>query len=216
MHTRRISNLLRNKHKYKELIFFDGPQISYAPKGILEQYSSQDTILFVGMQKMQWLISFNVIFKQKNQLSTLNMIQGLHIASTPDRATEALVDLDFSASPFQTSPPITNKQMGSNETSMVNDIAILDPTFNSGRSYLSVLDNLLKPRLGANFLTRFEMINKDFLERCEFSKNVVTLEFGAQNHYSCGTPGDKSIDNSKRIINVAKELTRRGIMFESR
>ena len=42
------------------------------------------------------------------------------------------------------SPPRTLSEIQAITSSSVNDIAVLDPTFNSGPNYLSTLDNLIK------------------------------------------------------------------------
>ncbi|CAG8443092.1 3097_t:CDS:1 [Acaulospora colombiana] len=261
MHTQRILNLLRNDHKYKGLILCGGPQISYAPKGTLELCYPQVDYFIRGYAENAMVDLVRCKIERKNrrdQLPTLNAIQGLHIASTRDHGTQALVDLNSSASPFQTSPPIINvstqrfirweSQRGcpfrcsfcahrdaaagrtpigpqrvkrdlnliTNVNSIVNDIAILDPTFNSGKGYLSVLDHFIEASFKGriSLQTRFEMVTRDFLERCELLKDEVTLEFGIQTAIRTEQREIQRSNNLKRITEIAKELTRREIMFE--
>ncbi|CAG8524282.1 8478_t:CDS:1 [Diversispora eburnea] len=260
-HTQRVLNHLRNEHKYQGLLLCGGPQISYAPKRTLEQHYPQVDYFVRGYAENAMVDFVQCKIEQKDrkdQLSTLNMIQGLHIANTPDRGTQASVDLDSSESPFQTSPPLINvssqqfirweSQRGcpfrcsfcahkdaaagripvgslrvkrdlnliTNKHSIVNDITILDPTFNSGKSYLSVLDHFIETSFKGKIAlqTRFEMVNKEFLEICEILKDVVILEFGIQTAIRAEQLEIERFNNLKRITEIAKELTRRGIMFE--
>jgi radical SAM superfamily enzyme YgiQ (UPF0313 family) len=57
----------------------------------------------------------------------------------------------------------------------VNDIAVLDPTFNSGSNYLSTLDDLIKYKYKGklSFQTRFEMIKPQFIEKCSVLVNEL-------------------------------------------
>jgi radical SAM superfamily enzyme YgiQ (UPF0313 family) len=103
--------------------------------------------------------------------------------------------------------------------SNVNDIAVLDPTFNSGNKYLSVLDNFIHNKFKGKIAlqTRLEMINDDFLDRVNTLNDLgscVVLECGIQTIIGQEMKIIKRLNNLKRIETVTKKLNERNINFE--
>lgn len=65
--------------------------------------------------------------------------------------------------------------------SNIEEINILDATFNVGNSYMSILKDLVeKTNAKITFQARFEALNPEFLEFCHNHKGRLYLEFGLQ------------------------------------
>ena len=103
--------------------------------------------------------------------------------------------------------------------SLVNDIAVLDPTFNSGKNYISVLENFFKfnYRGKLSLQTRLEMVNDAFIEnitRLNSQGARVVLECGIQTIIPDEMKVIKRLNNLKKIESVTKKLRERNIEFE--
>ena len=103
--------------------------------------------------------------------------------------------------------------------SRVNDIAVLDPTFNSGKSYLAILDLFrtkdYKGKLALQ--TRMEMISSDFMEKIEKLNEQgarVVLECGIQSVINQEMKIIRRINNLKKIEQISQSLRQRSIEFE--
>jgi radical SAM superfamily enzyme YgiQ (UPF0313 family) len=109
---------------------------------------------------------------------------------------------------------ICNKKL-----SLVNDIAVLDPTFNSGSNYLSVLDTFLRFNYTGKLAlqTRLEMITEPFLDKvCMLNDQGarVVLECGIQTVINDEMKVIKRLNNLKKIERVVKNLHERRVEFE--
>lgn len=107
----------------------------------------------------------------------------------------------------------------SKNLSRINDIAVLDPTFNSGNNYNAVLDSFIKFNYCGKLAlqTRLEMINKTFMEKITLLNGQgarVVLECGIQTIVGDEMKIIKRSNNLKKIENVVNELKERNIEFE--
>lgn len=101
---------------------------------------------------------------------------------------------------------------------VINDLAILDPTFNAGPHYLTVLDKLIEGRYTGKIALqcRAEMINEAFLNRVSTLNKTgrVVLEFGLQTAIRQEQININRINNLKKIQAVFAELQKRDIESE--
>lgn len=105
--------------------------------------------------------------------------------------------------------------------SQVNDIAVLDPVFNSPSSqYLSVLDEFIANKFSGRitFQAKFDMVTPSFLDRCSrlmYDLGArVELEFGLQTIHPVEMQAANRTNNLRAIKHrVAPELRARGIPF---
>ena len=103
-------------------------------------------------------------------------------------------------------------------SSMVKDIAVLDPTFNSGENYLHVLRQLVEKRFSGkiSLQCRTEMVKPEFLDLVEelnrFGK--VVLEFGLQTIHKEEMRIIQRPNNLTKIKTILPEVVRRGIETE--
>jgi radical SAM superfamily enzyme YgiQ (UPF0313 family) len=104
------------------------------------------------------------------------------------------------------------------DNAIINDVAILDPTFNSGPNYLSVLDALIEGRYQGKLALqcRAEMVSDAFLERVQLLNQTanVVLEFGLQTIHREEARLIQRPNNLKKITRIIEETKRRGIDIE--
>jgi radical SAM superfamily enzyme YgiQ (UPF0313 family) len=101
---------------------------------------------------------------------------------------------------------------------IIKDVAVLDPTFNSGPHYLEILEKLIEGKYSGKLALqcRVEMVRNEFLdavERLNKTGNVV-LEFGLQTIHR---EEERLIDrpnNIKRVTQVFSETKKRNINTE--
>ena len=101
----------------------------------------------------------------------------------------------------------------------VTDVAILDPTFNSGPNYLKVMDALIacNYRGKVSLQCRFEMIKNEFLERVVKLNEIgakIVLEFGLQTIIPNEAKAINRPNRIKKIEDVIKQLHYLEILFE--
>ena len=101
----------------------------------------------------------------------------------------------------------------------VTDVAILDPTFNSGPNYLKVMDALIASNYGGkvSLQCRFEMIKNEFLEKVVKLNDIgatVILEFGLQTIIPNEAKAINRPNRIKKIEEVIKQLHYLKISFE--
>ena len=103
---------------------------------------------------------------------------------------------------------------------VIQDIAVLDPTFNSGPGYLNVMDTLISGGYSGklSLQCRLEMVKEVFLEKAEqmMKRNgaTVVLEFGVQTIIKDEQCAINRLNNLKQAEVVLSECRRRGIPFE--
>ncbi|CAG8700726.1 14303_t:CDS:2 [Funneliformis caledonium] len=209
----------------KPLILLGGPQISYAPINTLENYYP-DADLFIReyakkafSQVVETLLTPNTLEEVRLQ-ATVDMTSLL----SPFLPIEPLENNSNSQSNLVNSPVISlnNRSFIRWETqrecpfksitaSSVNDIAVLDPTFNSSPNYLSTLDNLIKYKYKGklSLQTRFEIIKPQFIEKCSVLVNEINtniqLEFGVQSIIKQESLIIQRMNNLKSTIESFKE-----------
>lgn len=103
--------------------------------------------------------------------------------------------------------------------SMVDDIAVLDPTFNAGSKYLDILDLFIRYKYKGKIAlqTRMEMINSEFMQKIEKLNDQgarVILECGIQTVINDEMKIIKRLNNLKKIEKISGELRCRGIEFQ--
>jgi radical SAM superfamily enzyme YgiQ (UPF0313 family) len=101
---------------------------------------------------------------------------------------------------------------------IIQDIAVLDPTFNSGSQYLTILDVLIERGYSGKLALqcRAEMVTNEFLDKVEKlnqSANVV-LEFGLQTIHKEEQRLIERPNNLKKVISVFEETCKRKIDTE--
>lgn len=101
----------------------------------------------------------------------------------------------------------------------VTDIAVLDPTFNSGPNYLHVLDMLIDNGYQGKIALqcRFEMVKEEFLQkvtRLISQGSQVVLEFGLQTIIKDEAKAIHRPNNLKKVEQVIFSLHEKGIPFE--
>lgn len=101
---------------------------------------------------------------------------------------------------------------------IIQDIALLDPTFNSGTQYLKVLDRFIEGRYSGklSLQTRLEMMTPDFFDRLEGLNETgkVVIECGIQTIHKAEQKLIERPNNMKAISRNLEEARRRGIESE--
>jgi len=101
---------------------------------------------------------------------------------------------------------------------IISDVAVLDPTFNSGPHYISILEALTVGRYSGKLALqcRPEMVKTEFLdavEKLNQTANVV-LEFGLQTIHKDEWVLIQRPTNLKKVTQVLEETRRRNISVE--
>lgn len=101
----------------------------------------------------------------------------------------------------------------------IDDVAVLDPTFNSGPNYLTVLDSFIQHGFQGKIALqcRFEMVKDEFLLRVLALNSQganCTLEFGLQTVIKAEAKAIQRPNNLKKIEEVLRQLRTLGIPFE--
>ena len=104
------------------------------------------------------------------------------------------------------------------ENPIIQDIAVLDPTFNSGPNYLNILKQFSEKKYSGklSLQCRIEMVKPEFLnivEKINQSGNVV-LEFGLQTIHRKEQILINRPNNLTKVKAVLEETNRRGIETE--
>lgn len=104
------------------------------------------------------------------------------------------------------------------QNTIIQDISVLDPTFNSGPNYLEILDKFISGKFSGklSLQCRIEMVKKEFLDKISALNTTarVTLEFGLQ---TIDREEQKIINrpnNINAVTRVLKEVCAREINHE--
>lgn len=101
---------------------------------------------------------------------------------------------------------------------IIQDLAVLDPTFNSGEQYLTILEQFVnqKYRGKISLQCRIEMIKPEFLDLIEaINKNGrVVLEFGLQTIHKNEQQLIQRPNNLRKIETIMTDIHNRGIESE--
>ncbi len=101
---------------------------------------------------------------------------------------------------------------------IIQDIAVLDPTFNSGPHYLAILQKLVAGcyRGKLALQCRFEMVNETFLDVvCALNQTArVVLEFGLQTIHQNEAKIIRRLNNMDKVTQILSELKQRNIEIE--
>ena len=103
--------------------------------------------------------------------------------------------------------------------SQVTDIAVLDPTFNSGPNYLDILDSFTENKFKGklSLQCRFEMVKDEFLDRVVALNSQgakIVLEFGLQTIIREEAKAVMRPNRMKAVEAVIKQLNSLGIQYE--
>ena len=100
----------------------------------------------------------------------------------------------------------------------VNDLAVLDPTFNSGPFYLDVLRRFVRNKYPGkiSLQSRFEMVKPQYLDLCEQlnETGLVQLEFGLQTVHSNEAKAVRRGNPLKRIKSSIDDINSRNLLYE--
>ena len=101
----------------------------------------------------------------------------------------------------------------------VDDVAVLDPTFNSGTNYLTVLDSFIQHGFKGKIALqcRFEMVKDEFLSKVSTLNSQganCTLEFGLQTVVKSEAKAIQRPNNLKKVEEVLRQLHVFSIPFE--
>ena len=101
---------------------------------------------------------------------------------------------------------------------IINDIAVLDPIFNSGPNYVNVLTEFHKKGYGGklSLQSRIEMVSPEFLDIVEKlnQKGQTVLEFGLQTIHRNEQVLIQRPNNMKKVDTVLREVKKRNIPVE--
>lgn len=100
---------------------------------------------------------------------------------------------------------------------IINDIAVLDPTFNAGPEYLNILHSLNGYQGKLSLQCRMEMVTDDFLNTIQLLNNNgagVVLEFGLQTIHKSEMRLIDRPNNMKKIERILYEVKARHIECE--
>lgn len=104
------------------------------------------------------------------------------------------------------------------ENKIIQDVAVLDPIFNSGPNYLSILDKLIEGKFSGkiSFQSRIEMVTPEFLNKlCRLNETSrVVLEFGLQTIHANEQAVINRPNNMRKVARILEEVRRRGIHAE--
>eukprot|EP00003_Mantamonas_plastica_P030345 TRINITY_DN748_c0_g1_i10.p1 TRINITY_DN748_c0_g1~~TRINITY_DN748_c0_g1_i10.p1 ORF type:complete len:459 (-),score=50.14 TRINITY_DN748_c0_g1_i10:32-1408(-) len=106
-----------------------------------------------------------------------------------------------------------------NANGLVNDVAVVDPIFNSGPNYMEILNCLIDGRYSGKiaFQARLEMVREPFLDAIEQLLSIgatPVLEFGIQSIHKSEGQVVNRINNMKRVESNLAKLNERGIPYE--
>ena len=100
----------------------------------------------------------------------------------------------------------------------VNDLAVLDPTFNSGPFYLDVLKRFVRNKYPGKIAlqSRFEMVKQPYLDLCEQINETgsVQLEFGLQTIHNKEAKAVRRGNPLARIKRAIDEINYRNLTYE--
>ncbi len=101
---------------------------------------------------------------------------------------------------------------------IIQDIAVLDPTFNSGPHYMDILNEMIKGKYSGKLALqcRVEMVRDEFLEAVEALNETaqVVLEFGLQTIHKQEAKIIQRPNNMPKVGRVLSETKRRNIATE--
>lgn len=125
-------------------------------------------------------------------------------------------DVASSRVPFNQGRVHAEAQWICNHNDIIRDVAVVDPTFNSGNNYMGVLDVLSKRGFSGkiSLQCRLEMLNDEFIGAVRSIKDHVVLEFGIQSihrneQYLVDRP-----TNMNRVKHWLDKLNKAGINYE--
>lgn len=228
-------------------IIVGGPQVSYSPPGIEQEYPFAD-VFIRGYAEDAVL---KLMTSGKNE-----PIKGVHYRGEPDLAWRSQVDLNNLVSPYlsrlikpqpflrwetQRGCPFMcsfcqHRESGDHLKrrnllpkrvqdeidffceNNVNDLAVLDPTFNSGPLYLDVLRRFVSNEYPGkiSLQSRFEMVKQPYLDLCQQLNETgfVQLEFGLQTIHDKEAKAVRRANPLQRIENSLKEINSRNLFYE--
>lgn len=102
-------------------------------------------------------------------------------------------------------------------SNQVNDLAIVDPTFNAGDNYLDVLKSLGGFKGKISLQSRFEMVKDEYIQACQRLQEggaKVVLEVGIQTIHRQETKMIHRPNNLLKIKEWAAKLRENDIPFE--
>ncbi len=115
-------------------------------------------------------------------------------------------------------PRVVEEARWITEHPIIQDVAVVDPTFNSGTQYLKVLDALIQGKYSGKLALqcRAEMVTPEFLDKVEKINRYghVVLEFGLQTIHKLEQAHITRPNNLAKVSRVLSEVEARGILCE--
>ncbi|CAG8661282.1 19729_t:CDS:2 [Cetraspora pellucida] len=205
------------KHKFPGRVILGGPQVSYVKKGIEEYYHYADIYIrgYAENAIVKLMLSKTLFPCIKGNFIRWETKRGcpFHCAFCQHRES----DVSMKRRQFPMSRVIQEAEWIAKHSS-IQDVAVLDPTFNSGPYYLDIMDKLIKEKYRGklSLQCRIEMIKKEFLDKVvQLNDTAETvLEFGLQTT----NPKEQAIidrpNNMKVIERVLTQIRERKIKIE--
>lgn len=128
----------------------------------------------------------------------------------------------------ESDPSKTRKQINSKriaeetqwilDNPIISDIAVLDPTFNSGPNYMAIINKLIAGKFSGKLALqcRIEMVKEEFLNAISELNNTaqVTLEFGLQTIHKNEAKIIQRPNNMSKVKQILLETKQRNIATE--
>ncbi|CAG8626682.1 1628_t:CDS:2 [Dentiscutata erythropus] len=215
------------KHKFPGKVILGGPQVSYVKKGIEEYYPYADIFIRIhyfgnpdlGLSAVTELDTLPSPFLNKF-ISPQRFIRWETQRGCPFRCAfcqHRESDVSMKRRQFPMSRVIQEAEWIAKHSN-IQDVAVLDPTFNSGPYYLDIMDKLIKEKYRGKLALqcRIEMIKKEFLDRVvQLNDTAETvLEFGLQTTNSKEQAIIDRPNNMKIVEKVLTQVRERNIKTE--
>ncbi|MDP2194051.1 MAG: radical SAM protein, partial [Alphaproteobacteria bacterium] len=236
------------KEKFPGRIILGGPQISYVKHNIetyypqadifIRGYAEEALALLMTSEKQYPLIT-GVHYTGKKSLGLSAMADLEHLPSpylngiiVPQKFIrwETQRGCPFSCSFCQhrsSDPTNVRRSFAKNRlldeinwitSSLVNDIAVLDPTFNAGAHYINMLKVFAEKKYSGkiSLQCRIEMVTPEFLEIVEEINKYgeVNLEFGLQTIHRNEQMHIQRLNNMTKVRENLMNIRKRGIQCE--
>jgi radical SAM superfamily enzyme YgiQ (UPF0313 family) len=239
--------ILKHKYKFKGKVILGGPQVSYVKSGIEQYYPLADAFIRGHGEEalVSWLqgdLSNSKGFHCKNDVDrgesavaslenlTSPFLSGM-IAPQKFLRWETQRGCPFSCTFCQhRQRDSTSKRRHFNQqrvfteamwicsNKIIQDVAVLDPVFNSGPNYREVLKALIEGKYSGklSLQCRAEMVQDDFLDLVERLNQTasVTLEFGLQTAVREEQIIIQRGNNLKKVEDVFRKARLKNINFE--
>lgn len=229
-HLRLLPSLVKERLP-NSLVVMGGPQVTYAPKDMeLDSiYPGVDSFISgYGEVKMRQILqpeNLNLSLKLENMPSPFltgwilpqRFIRWETQRGCPFTCTFCQhCNVANARVPFNKSRVHLEAQWICDHNHIIRDVAVVDPTFNSGKNYMNVLEVLTRRGFNGkiSLQCRLEMMNHDFINAIKAIKDHVVLEFGVQSIHRNEQALIDRKTNMRKVEFWLRELNDAGINYE--